>query len=76
LKSIPVETNARSVRGLRTTPRRIFLRSISPFGLIALLASAGRARLAGSFLAEVQKRLSEIRRDEALAAQQKTSTAA
>jgi hypothetical protein len=28
------------------------------------------------FSAEVQKRLSEIRRDEALAAQQKTSTAA
>ena len=48
LKSIPVETSARSVVGLRATPRSTLRRSISPFGLIALFASAGRARLAGS----------------------------
>jgi hypothetical protein len=67
LKSIPVETNARSVRGLRTTPRRIFLSEID-------LSKQRPAQFV--FAAEVQKRLSEIRRDEALAAQQKTSTAA
>jgi hopanoid biosynthesis associated radical SAM protein HpnH len=50
LKSIPVETSARSVSGLRATPRRTLRTSISPFGLIAAIASAGRARLAGSLM--------------------------
>jgi hypothetical protein len=36
------------VVGLRATPRITLPRSISPFGLMALLASAGSARLAGS----------------------------
>ena len=50
LKSIPVETSARSVVGLRATPRSTLRRSISPFGLIAVIASAGSARLAGSLM--------------------------
>ena len=50
LKSIPVETSARSVIGLRATPRSTLRRSISPFGLIAAIASAGKARLAGSLM--------------------------
>ena len=48
LKSSPVETSARSEVGLRATPRSTLPRSISPFGLMALLAIAGSARLAGS----------------------------
>src|SRR6478736_8703507 len=48
LKSSPVETSARNVVGLRATPRSTLPRSMSPFGLIALLASAGSDRLAGS----------------------------
>ena len=50
LKSIPVETSARSVSGLRATPRSTLRRSISPFGLIAAIASAGSARVAGSLM--------------------------
>ena len=50
LKSIPVETSARSVGGLRATPRSTLRRSISPFGLIAVIASAGKARVAGSLM--------------------------
>ena len=50
LKSIPVETSARRVSGLRATPRSTLRRSMSPFGLIAAIASAGKARLAGSLM--------------------------
>jgi len=50
LKSSPVETSERSVSGLRARPRRTFRRSMSPFGLIAIRASAGNARLAGSLM--------------------------
>ena len=50
LKSIPVETSARSDRGLRTTPRMMVRMSMSPFGLIALCASSGSARWAGSLI--------------------------
>ncbi len=50
LKSMPVETRARSVLGFCTTPRKILRRSISPFALIAARASAGNARLAGSLM--------------------------
>src|SRR6478752_2746092 len=48
LKSSPVETSARNVVGLRATPRSTLRRSMSPFGLMALLARAGSDRLAGS----------------------------
>ena len=44
LKSRPVETSERSKVGLRASPRRTLRRSMSPFGLIALVASSGRAR--------------------------------
>jgi hypothetical protein len=50
LKSIPVETSARSVDGLRATPRSTLRRSISPLGLMADIASAGKARVAGSLM--------------------------
>jgi hypothetical protein len=50
LKSIPVETSARSVDGSRATPRRTLRRSMSPFGLMAAIASAGKARWAGSLI--------------------------
>ena len=50
LKSIPVDTSARSVVGLRATPRSTLRRSISPLGLTAVLASSGNARPAGSLI--------------------------
>ena len=37
-------------RGLRTTPRTIVRKSMSPFGLMAFCARAGRARWAGSLM--------------------------
>jgi len=50
LKSSPVETSERSVSGLRARPRSTLRRSMSPFGLIAIRASAGKARPAGSLM--------------------------
>ncbi len=50
LKSIPVETSARSDIGLRARPRSTLRRSISPFGLTADRASSGSAREAGSLM--------------------------
>ena len=55
LKSIPVETSARSVVGLRATPRSTLRRSMSPFGLIAVIASAGK-RAAGGIADDAQRR--------------------
>ena len=55
LKSIPVETSARSVIGLRATPRSTLRRSMSPFGLIAAIASAGK-RAAGGVADDAQRR--------------------
>jgi hypothetical protein len=47
---MPVETSAFRLSGLRTTPRTMVRTSISPFGLIALCASSGSARWAGSLM--------------------------
>ena len=52
---MPVETSARSVRGLRTTPRRTLRRSISPFGLIAVLREF-RQRPVGGIADHPQRR--------------------
>mgnify|MGYP007013496252 CR=1 FL=1 len=50
LKSIPVDTSARNVRGLRAMPRSTLRRSMSPFGFTADFASSGSARCAGSLI--------------------------
>ena len=55
LKSIPVETSARSDIGLRATPRSTLRRSISPLGLIARHRQR-RQRAAGGIADDAQGR--------------------